>query len=65
MIDSKNYADSCTCTVIHEEILNKVRVQMPQDEVLYDIAELFKVLEIQLELKLFVLYLNQKCVCVI
>ncbi|MEO0242964.1 MAG: transcriptional regulator, partial [candidate division WOR-3 bacterium] len=35
--------ERCDCDVIHEEIVNKVREKMPQEETLYDLAELFKV----------------------
>lgn len=35
--------DRCGCTVIHEDIVDRVKVNMPQEETLYDLAELFKV----------------------
>ena len=48
--------------VVNEAIVNKVAAALPEEEILYDVAELFKVLVIQLESELFVLCLNQKCV---
>ena len=29
--------------VIHQEIIDKVKAELPADEILYDLAELFKV----------------------
>ncbi len=36
-------AVTCDCNVIHKDIIDKVREHMPDDERLYDLAELFKV----------------------
>ena len=33
----------CKCEEVHEYIIDEVRQVMPQDEMLYDLAELFKV----------------------
>ena len=38
-----NSIERCDCNVIHEDIVNQVRDKMPQEESLYDLAELFKV----------------------
>jgi len=35
--------DRCDCIVIHEDTVDRVKVNMPQEETLYDLAELFKV----------------------
>jgi len=35
--------ERCQCDVIHEDIVNQVKAKMPQEEILYDLAELFKV----------------------
>lgn len=40
--------------VIHQEIIDKVKAELPADEILYDLAELFKVFGVQQESKLFV-----------
>lgn len=64
MTDSKLYVDSCTCTIIHEEVVNKVRVQMPQEEILYDLAELFKVFGDTTRIKIIcALFESEMCVC--
>ncbi len=38
-----NKKDLCSCTVIHEDAVSKARSGMPQDVLLYDLAEVFKV----------------------
>lgn len=38
---------------VHEEVVKKVLETLPDEEELYDLAELFKVLEIQQELEFF------------
>ena len=43
MISKIKPAERCDCDVIHEVIVNQVRENMPQEETLYDLAELFKV----------------------
>lgn len=55
---------SCGCTVIHEEIVNKVKALMPVEENLYDLAELFKVFGDTTRIKiLWALSKAEMCVC--
>lgn len=64
MANSKKYAESCTCNIIHDEIVSKVKVQMPQDEILYDLAELFKVFGDTTRIKIIcALFKSEMCVC--
>jgi ArsR family transcriptional regulator len=35
--------DRCDCAVIHEDAVNRVKKQLPREEILLDLAELFKV----------------------
>lgn len=57
-------AQQCDCTVIHEDIIDRVRGEMPAAEHLYDLSELFKSLGDQTRLKiLFALSKNKMCVC--
>ncbi|QAT48739.1 transcriptional regulator [Caproiciproducens sp. NJN-50] len=35
--------DRCDCTIIHEDVVNRVRAEMPDEENLYDLADLFKI----------------------
>jgi ArsR family transcriptional regulator len=60
MIDSPQ----CECNVIHEDVVGRVRGEMPAAEHLYDLSELFKSLGDQTRLKiLFALSRNEMCVC--
>lgn len=56
--------DICNCTIIHEDIVNKVKRSMPQEEKLYDLAELFKVFGDTTRIKiLYALFESEMCVC--
>jgi ArsR family transcriptional regulator len=56
--------EGCDCTVIHEVIVNLVREKMPQEETLYDLAELFKVFGDSTRIKiLWALDEAEMCVC--
>ena len=39
----KDIINKCDCNFIHDEIVGKVKNKMPEDEKLYDLADLFKV----------------------
>ena len=43
IMEDKIKVEKCDCTVIHVDVVEKVRKSMPDEEVLYDLAELFKV----------------------
>lgn len=56
--------DRCDCTVIHEDIVNTVRNNMPEEGTLYDLAELFKVFGDPTRVKiLWALDEAEMCVC--
>jgi DNA-binding transcriptional ArsR family regulator len=56
--------DRCDCDVIHEEIVNKVREKMPQEETFYDLADLFKAIGDSTRIKiLWALEEEELCVC--
>lgn len=64
MTDSKVYTESCTCAVIHEDVVSAVREQMPEEETLYDLAELFKVFGDTTRIKILcALFEAEMCVC--
>lgn len=64
MTDVKSEIDRCDCTVIHEDVVNKVREDMPIEENLYDLAELFKVFGDTTRIKiLYALFASEMCVC--
>jgi len=63
---SKHTHDSprCDCNVIHQEIVDAVRENMPQEENLYDLAELFKVFGDTTRIKIiYALFASEMCVC--
>jgi len=56
--------DRCDCEVIHEDVVNKVREKMPQEETLYDLAELFKMFGDSTRIRiLWALDEAEMCVC--
>jgi ArsR family transcriptional regulator len=64
MANNRNEIDRCDCNVIHEDIVNSVREKMPDEENLYDLAELFKVFGDTTRIKiLWALAESEMCVC--
>lgn len=64
MIESKNAVENCSCTIIHEEVVNRVRTVMPEEETLYDLAEFFKVFGDTTRIKILcALFEAEMCVC--
>lgn len=54
----------CECDDIHEDVINKTKNDMPEEEILYDLAELFKVFGDTTRIKiLYALFSNEMCVC--
>ena len=57
-------ADRCEFLCVHEEVVDRVLRQMPADETLYDLAELFKVFGDSTRIKiLYALFEAELCVC--
>jgi len=64
MTDKMPQIERCDCDVIHDEVVNEVREKMPQEELLYDLAELFKVFGDSTRIKiLWALDEAELCVC--
>ena len=54
----------CDSVEVHQELLNIVNEKLPPEEVLYDLAELFKVFGDSTRIRiLFVLFEAEVCVC--
>ena len=54
---------SCECQEIHEDLLKIVNETMPDEEELYDLADLFKVFADSTRIRiLFVLFESEVCV---
>jgi DNA-binding transcriptional ArsR family regulator len=63
-MDSSDSFENCSCTVIHEDIIKKVSVLIPEDEKLYELSELFKVLGDPTRIKIIcALFESEMCVC--
>jgi DNA-binding transcriptional ArsR family regulator len=56
--------DRCDCNTIHEAVVNEVRRNMPEEENLLDLADLFKVFGDSTRVKiLYALFAAEMCVC--
>lgn len=56
--------ECCEYMHVHEEIVEKVQKDMPEEELLYDLAELYKVFGDTTRIKiLYVLFEQEMCVC--
>jgi ArsR family transcriptional regulator len=63
-MEEKQIIDSCNCTVIHEDVISRVKECIPQEETLYDLAELFKVFGDTTRIKILcALFQSEMCVC--
>jgi len=63
-LEKQNDVPQCECTIIHNDVIERVKGEMPAPEHLYDLSELFKSLGDQTRLKiLFALSKNEMCVC--
>lgn len=61
---SVNEMERCENTEIHEDLLKSVTAHMPDEEELYDLAELFKVFGDSTRIRiLYVLFEEELCVC--
>ena len=56
--------ESCDYIHVHEDTITKVREEMPKEEVLYNLADFFKVFGDSTRIKiLYVLLQSEMCVC--
>ncbi|MDD2189384.1 MAG: metalloregulator ArsR/SmtB family transcription factor [Eubacteriales bacterium] len=63
-MNKQNSIAKCETTVIHDDVIDRVKEEMPAAEQMYDLSELFKSLGDQTRLKiLFALSKNRMCVC--
>ncbi len=64
MTSKLNQIERCSCDVIHEDVVNKVKAKMPQEKTLYDLADLFKVFGDSTRIRiLWALDEEEMCVC--
>ncbi len=63
-MSEQRQAESCEYLCVHQDTVEKVLDQMPPDEMLYDLAELFKVFGDSTRIKiLYALFEEELCVC--
>ncbi|WP_066718616.1 ArsR/SmtB family transcription factor [Clostridium sp. Marseille-P299] len=56
--------DRCDCNIIHEEVVKDVREHMPDDDILLDLADVFKIFSDSTRVKiLYALFKAEMCVC--
>jgi len=54
----------CNCTIIHNDLINKVKEKMPSENNLYELSELFKVFGDLTRIKILcALTESEMCVC--
>lgn len=54
----------CDCSVIHDDVVNSVRENMPDDDLLFDVSDFFKILGDSTRLRiLWALDKSEMCVC--
>lgn len=63
-MDNDKTVEKCEYMYIHEDSIKKVKETIPNDETLYDLAELFKVFGDSTRIKiLYALFEAELCVC--
>lgn len=56
--------EQCEYMHVHEDVIKEVRVRMPEEDKLYDLADFFKVFADSTRIKmLYVLMCSEMCVC--
>ena len=65
MKDSKReLEETCEITTVHENVVERVRRRMPDEDLLYDTAELFKVFGDSTRTRILsALFIEELCVC--
>ena len=60
----RNEAERCGFLFVHDDVVKKVMAEMPEESVLYDLAELFKMFADSTRVKiLYALFESELCVC--
>lgn len=63
-MSEENHIERCEFMHVHEEIVGRVTHNMPDEEILYDLADLFKIFGDSTRIKiLYVLFESEMCVC--
>lgn len=63
-METKDRIDLCEATVIHEDVLQRVKERMPDEEPVYEVSELFRVFGDSTRSRIIcALNLEEMCVC--
>lgn len=63
-MEEKEVIQNCSCTVIHEDVVSRVKESIPKEENLYDLADLFKIFGDTTRIKILcALFQAEMCVC--
>ncbi len=61
-MEEKN--EGCLCNVIHKDVVEEVRERLPKEEMLYELAEFFKVFGDTTRIRILcALFESEMCVC--
>ena len=64
MSEQEPVLEQCDYMHLHEKVIEQVQEEMPEEEILYDLAELFKGFGDSTRIKiLYVLFQSEMCVC--
>lgn len=56
--------EKCSCNIIHYDIVENVKTNIPEDEVLFELSEFFKVFADSTRIKILeALVISEMCVC--
>lgn len=63
-MENRDLIECCDLIAVHEDILAKVRREMPNEDTLYNLTELFHVFGDSTRMRiLYVLFASEMCVC--
>lgn len=63
-VEKAEKIENCECVHVHEDVIQKIRQQMPEEDALYDLADFFKIFADSTRIKmLYVLLYSEMCVC--
>ena len=61
--DIDKEVEICDCCEVHENLLQIVNETIPEENELYDLAELFKVFGDSTRIRICLYFLKQRCAC--
>lgn len=64
MVEEKRNIDCCEINIIHEDLVKRISDEMPDEDLLYDLSDLFRIFGDSTRVKiLYVLFESEMCVC--